>query len=90
MEEELNLDVCELMRDEKDIDAASAFAAHLSILRRYRHRVRATRREKLPPYRGPAWGRQKKPRDFAFGMFCILRKISWCEWRPPCVLRGRS
>lgn len=48
MEEEIDLDICALMRDQEDIEAASAVAAHLSILRRYSHRVRATIRAKRP------------------------------------------
>lgn len=83
MEEELDLDVCALMRDQEDIEAASAVAAHLSVLRRYRRRVRATHRGKRLRYRGSARGRQNKPRDFAFDIFCILRDYFGVNGAPP-------
>lgn len=83
MDEELDLDVCALMREQEDIEAALAVAAHLSFMRRHRSRVRATRQEKRPRYRGSARGRQNKPRDFAFGMFCILSDSFGVNGAPP-------
>lgn len=84
MDAAVDLDVAALMQDQEDLEAASAVAAHLAVLRRFRQRLHASRCGRRPRYRGSVRGRRaNKPRNFSAGLRSLLRDYFGVDGAPP-------
>eukprot|EP00170_Pyropia_yezoensis_P005050 contig_20613_g5064 len=80
----LDLDIGALLQDQKDLEAASAVAAHLAVMRRIRRRARASRRAPRCRFRGSPRGRgANKQREFPLGVHLILKDYFSLNVAPP-------